>query len=122
MWKIATPGPDRVNFLTSDWSSSGRFTAGSGFLFSRYLSMERLWTFAGDGGWRVRLSLSTFGLTLKTRTCTVPSTAGMQDPENGVQVVGLGASREAWPVRMAAVPVLLERGLAKRKPPQRLVS
>lgn len=53
---------------------------------------------------------------------TVPSTAGMQDPENGVQVVGLGASREAWPVRMAAVPVLLERGLAKRKPPQRLVS
>lgn len=53
---------------------------------------------------------------------TVPSTAGMQDLENGVQVVGLGASREVLTVRMAAVPVLLERGLAKRKPPQRVIS
>lgn len=28
----------------------------------------------------------------------------MQDPENGVQVVGLGASRAVLPVRMAAIP------------------
>lgn len=33
----------------------------------------------------------------------VPSTAGMQDPEKGVQVRCLGASRKTQPVRMAAV-------------------